>query len=95
MEESEVLLLGAGFYAQLPALGPELQAFFYELLQNSLVAMQRRLIGVLSAPAKTRYQEFQQLYPTLARRLPQRHIAACLGIMPESLSRVRAGRGRG
>ena len=94
LEDSEVLLFGAGFYAQLSAFGPEFQALFYELLQRSLVAMQRRLIGVLSAPAEARYQEFQQLYPTLARRLPQRHIAAYLGITPESLSRLRAGRGR-
>ncbi|AHJ97299.1 Crp/Fnr family transcriptional regulator [Hymenobacter swuensis] len=95
LEDSEVLLFGAGFYAQLSAFGPEFQALFYELLQRSLVAMQRRLIGVLSAPAEVRYREFQQLYPTLARRLPQRHIAAYLGITPESLSRLRAGRNRG
>jgi CRP-like cAMP-binding protein len=94
LEASEVLLFGAGFYAQLQAFGPEFQAFFYELLQRSLVAMQRRLIGVLSAPAEARYQEFQVLYPTLARRLSQRHIAAYLGITPESLSRIRAERGR-
>ncbi|QNH63715.1 Crp/Fnr family transcriptional regulator [Hymenobacter sediminicola] len=95
LEDSEVLLFGAAFYAQLPAFGPEFQAFFYELLQRSLVAMQRRLIGVLSVPAEARYQEFLQLYPTLAQRLPQRHIAAYLGITPESLSRIRAERARG
>ncbi|RSK43572.1 Crp/Fnr family transcriptional regulator [Hymenobacter perfusus] len=94
LEDSEVLLFGARFYAQLPAFGLGSQAFFYELLQRSLVAMQRRLIGVLSAPAEVRYQEFQQLYPTLAQRLPQRHIAAYLGITPESLSRLRASRSR-
>ena len=95
LEDSEVLLFGAKFYTRFQTFGPEFQAFFYELLQRSLVAMQRRLIGVLSAPAEARYQEFQQLYPTLARRLPQRHIAAYLGITPESLSRLRAGRSRG
>lgn len=89
LEESEVLLFGAEFYAHFQTLGPEFQAFFYKLLQRSLVAMQRRLIGVLSAPAEARYQEFLQLYPSLARRLPQRHIAAYLGITPESLSRIR------
>lgn len=95
LEDSEVLLFSAGFYAHFQALGPEFQAFFYQLLQNSLVALQRRLIGVLSAPAELRYQEFLQLYPTLARRLPQRHIAAYLGITPESLSRIRSELARG
>ncbi|MCR5886520.1 Crp/Fnr family transcriptional regulator [Hymenobacter sp. J193] len=95
LEDSEVLLFGAGFYAQLSAFGPAFQAFFYELLQRSLAAMQRRLIGVLSVPAEARYQEFLQLYPTLGQRLPQRHIAAYLGITPESLSRIRAERAKG
>ncbi|MET4105201.1 Crp/Fnr family transcriptional regulator [Hymenobacter sp. UYP22] len=95
LEDSEVLLFGADFFAQLQFFGPGFQVFFYELLQRSLVAMQRRLIGVLSAPAEARYQEFLQLYPTLAQRLPQRHIAAYLGITPESLSRIRRERARG
>lgn len=89
LEESEVLLFGAELYEQLHTFGSEFQAFFYQLLQNSLVAMQRRLIGVLSEPAETRYQHFLHLYPTLSQRLPLRHIAAYLGITPESLSRIR------
>ncbi|SNC60929.1 cAMP-binding domain of CRP or a regulatory subunit of cAMP-dependent protein kinases [Hymenobacter gelipurpurascens] len=95
LEDSEVLLFGDEFYTHFQTLGPEFQAFFYQLLQNSLVAMQRRLIGVLSVPAEARYQEFLLLYPTLAQRLPQRHIAAYLGITPESLSRIRGERARG
>ncbi|MCA8829850.1 Crp/Fnr family transcriptional regulator [Hymenobacter pini] len=95
LEDSEVLLFGAGFYNQMEQFGPAFQQVFYELLQNSLVAMQRRLIGVLSAPAEERYQEFLELYPSLAQRLPQRHIAAYLGITPESLSRIRGERARG
>ncbi|GAB3236979.1 Crp/Fnr family transcriptional regulator [Hymenobacter seoulensis] len=95
LENSEVLVFGAEFYQRLQSFGPDFQRFFYQLLQNSMVAMQRRLIGVLSAPAEERYQEFLQLYPTLARRLPQRHIAAYLGITPESLSRIRGELARG
>ncbi|UPL47571.1 Crp/Fnr family transcriptional regulator [Hymenobacter sublimis] len=95
LENSEVLVFGPAFYTRLHSFGPEFQTFFYQLLQNSLVALQRRLIGVLSAPAEARYQEFLLLYPTLARRLPQRHIAAYLGITPESLSRIRGERARG
>lgn len=94
LEVSDVLLFGAGFFEQLQQLGPGFQQFFYQLLQRNLVALQRRLIGVLSVPAEARYQEFLQLYPTLAQRLPQRHIAAYLGITPESLSRIRGERAR-
>jgi CRP-like cAMP-binding protein len=89
LEDSEVLLFSGELYTYFQKFGPEFQTLFYQLLQNSLVAMQRRLIGVLSEPAEVRYQDFLQLYPTLAQRLPLRHVAAYLGITPESLSRIR------
>ncbi|QJX48988.1 Crp/Fnr family transcriptional regulator [Hymenobacter taeanensis] len=95
VEDSDVLLFGASFLQQFQRLGPEFQELFHGLLQNSITAMQRRLIGVLSAPAEVRYLDFLQLYPTLARRLPQRLIAAYLGITPESLSRIRGVLARG
>ncbi|WP_167855592.1 Crp/Fnr family transcriptional regulator [Hymenobacter fodinae] len=95
LEDSEVLVFGASFFQRVQQLGPEFQAFLYELLHNSMSAMRRRLIGVLSAMAEERYLDFLQLYPTLARRLPQRQIAAYLGITPESLSRIRGELARG
>ncbi|TGE24011.1 Crp/Fnr family transcriptional regulator [Hymenobacter aquaticus] len=95
LEDSRVLLFGPDFYQQLPQLGPPFQSFFYELQQNSLQAMQKRLIATLSAPAEERYLEFIRTYPSLAQRLPQRLIAAYLGITPESLSRIRKELSRG
>jgi len=89
VEDAEVLLFGPDFFPLLQTLGPAFQTFFHTLLQNSMAAMQRRLISTLSATAEERYVEFLQMYPTLVQRLPQRMIAAYLGITPESLSRVR------
>jgi CRP-like cAMP-binding protein len=51
VEDSEVLLFGANFFHHFQGFGPEFQEFFHGLLQNSITAMQRRLIGVLSATA--------------------------------------------
>jgi len=89
IEEAEVVLFDANFYQQMRQQSPEFQQLFYLLLQNSMAAMQRRLISVLSATAEQRYHDFLQLYPMLAQRLPQYQIAAYLGITPESLSRIR------
>ncbi|UOQ52162.1 Crp/Fnr family transcriptional regulator [Hymenobacter cellulosivorans] len=89
LEESQVLLFGPDFYQQLPQLGPPFQSFFADLKQNSMQAMQKRLIATLSASAEERYLNFIRTYPSLAQRLPQRLIAAYLGITPESLSRIR------
>jgi CRP-like cAMP-binding protein len=89
VEESDVLLFDSLYYLHpgLPTLrAPELGL---ASLTNRIHAMQKRLVLLLSAPARTRYLDFLETYPTLARRLPQKLIAAYLGITPESLSRVR------
>jgi CRP-like cAMP-binding protein len=89
VEESDVLLYDALFYHQpgLPTVRDSEMSI--TMLTNRIHAMQQRLVLLLSAPAKVRYLDFIQTYPTLAQRLPLRLIAAYLGITPESLSRVR------
>ncbi|WP_345236939.1 Crp/Fnr family transcriptional regulator [Hymenobacter saemangeumensis] len=89
VEDSDVLLFDTLYFLH-PGL-PGLQAPELGLasLHNRIYAMQKRLVLLLSAPARTRYLDFLDTYPTLARRLPQKLIAAYLGITPESLSRVR------
>jgi CRP-like cAMP-binding protein len=84
VEESEVLLYDAQGLAAVR--DTEMST---TMLTNRIHAMQQRLVQLLSAPAKVRYLDFIQTYPTLAQRLPLRLIAAYLGITPESLSRVR------
>jgi CRP-like cAMP-binding protein len=61
----------------------------YNMLNNSIRFMQRRINMLLSATAEERYLDFIKLYPNLTLRVPQWMIASYLGITPESLSRVR------
>jgi CRP-like cAMP-binding protein len=89
VEDSEVLLFDGTFFRKLSLITPAFTEFFHRLLQNNVRTLQRRLVLTLSASAEQRYVDFQQTYPTLARRLPQRMIAAYLGVTPESLSRIR------
>ncbi|UYZ59804.1 Crp/Fnr family transcriptional regulator [Hymenobacter latericus] len=89
VEESEVLLFDAAFYRKLSQITPAFPEFFTTLLQNNMRTMQKRLVLALSATGEERYLDFVQTYPTLAQRLPQRLIAAYLGVTPESLSRIR------
>lgn len=63
-----------------------------ELLSRRVGVMQRRIIMLLSASAKERYQSFLKTYPDLPNRVPQRMIASYLGITPEALSRIRGER---
>ena len=73
----------------LTQLNPEYGKAIIYLLHNHVRYLQDRVNLLLSASAKTRYQEFVKLYPNLLQRVPQRTIASYLGITPESLSRVR------
>jgi len=57
--------------------------------RNNLIAMNKRIISLLSATAEERYVEFTQTYPSLIQRLPLKLIASYIGITPEYLSDLR------
>jgi CRP-like cAMP-binding protein len=58
-------------------------------LRKHMSFLRKRILLLLSASAEERYDDFNQMYPNLANRVPQKMIASYLGITPESLSRVR------
>lgn len=59
------------------------------LLSRRVGVLQRRIIMMMSATAKERYEQFIQSYPNLPGRVPQKMIASHLGITPEALSKIR------
>ena len=92
LEDSELLLLTKESQEQLCLDIPKFERFFRLLLQDKLVAMQRRITQSISASAEERYLQFLKSYPTIVQRVPQAHIASYLGITPQSLSRIRKER---
>lgn len=89
LEETQVLLLTKSRQDILFAEVPKFERFFRILIENSLVANQQRLLNNLSLTAQERYQDFCRQYPSLVNRLPQKHMAAYLGITPEFFSKMR------
>ena len=89
IEDSELLLLTTQAREQLLQEAPVFERFFRLLLQNSFIALQRRLRGNIIQTAEEKYKNFIRLYPNIAQRVPQHNIASFLGITPESLSRIR------
>jgi CRP/FNR family transcriptional regulator, anaerobic regulatory protein len=67
---------------------PKLERYFRILTEKSLVSTRQRIIDNLSLPAKKRYANFCKTYPTLIDILPQKQIAAYIGVTPEFLSKM-------
>jgi len=90
LEDCELLLLSKGAEEEMLEKVPKLERFFRILLQNNLIATQKRLVGSLSQTAEERYDELIKSCPgTLSHRIPQHMLASYLGITPETLSRIR------
>ena len=68
---------------------PKLERFFRIIIQKHLSAFQKRFLLTLSASATERYQELIRRSPGIEQLVPQHQIASYLGILPESLSRMK------
>ncbi len=89
LEECELLMINKHSWDVLLEKVPVLERYFRILLQNNLIATQRRLIGVMSETAEEKYLKLIRIYPDCQQRLPQHMIASYLGISRETLSRIR------
>ncbi len=72
-------------YAQIP----KLERFFRIIVEKHLVSSQERLMDTMMLPAQERYIKFCERYPSLINTLPQKQIAAYIGVTPEFLSKIR------
>jgi CRP-like cAMP-binding protein len=69
--------------------GPAVERRYRLGLQRGRAARDRRIALALRSSAEERYLDFLEMYPSLAERVPQHMLASYLGVMPETLSRVR------
>lgn len=89
LEDCEVLLITSPDYENMMQQIPAMERYYRLLLQNRLIAMQRRLSGNLSYTAEQKYQWLTQSFPDIFQRVPQHMVASYLGITKETLSRIR------
>ncbi|MES1216712.1 MAG: Crp/Fnr family transcriptional regulator [Bacteroidota bacterium] len=88
IENTEVLLLPKKALDKLYSDIPAFERFFRILAEKALVTFQQRLMDSLSLTAKERYTNFCKLYPSLIECLPQKQVAAYIGVTPEFLSKM-------
>lgn len=89
LEDTEMLLLSKTDQEELYKRIPKFERFFRILSEKSLVAFQQRIVDSLSLSAEERFLKFCKIYPALIHTLPQKQIAAYIGVTPEFLSKMR------
>ncbi|MEM9076190.1 MAG: Crp/Fnr family transcriptional regulator [Bacteroidota bacterium] len=57
---------------------------------NRMIALQKRVIMLMSSSIIERYKHFITTYPQVAERIPQKMIASYLGVTPEALSKAKS-----
>lgn len=89
LEDSELLLLTKTAMDQMIDQIPSMERYFRLLMQNSIIALQRRIRVVQTYTAEEIYLKLMEVQPEIISRVPQQYVASYLGITPETLSRIR------
>jgi len=92
LEDAELLLITKPSWDLLMQKIPKFEHFFRILIQNHLIATQKRLLQSFSESAEEKYTKFEETYPACVKRVSQRMIASYLGLSRETLSRLRKER---
>jgi CRP-like cAMP-binding protein len=90
LEECELLLITKSSWDILLQKVPAFERYFRILIQNNLIATQKRLISSFSETAEEKYTKLINNFPGCIQRVPLHMIASYLGITPETLSRIRS-----
>lgn len=68
---------------------PQMERMFRIITQRTLTVLQKRFFLAMSGSAKDRYLQLIERHPKIEQLVPQYQIASYLGILPESLSRMK------
>lgn len=89
LEETEVFQITKSNMEKLYTEVPKFERFFRIMHQHAFIAQHQRLMKNISSTAEEQYLQFREKYPNLELRIPQKQIAAYLGITPEFLSMLK------
>ena len=88
LEDTSVFCITPEDNQKLFAAMPKMEHFFLKKAHFGYIALQRRLLALLSSSAAERYQQLLMQYPSLIQRVNKTLLAAYLGVSRETLSRL-------
>jgi CRP-like cAMP-binding protein len=88
LEDTVVYCLSFEDYRKLCNGLQKMERFFLHKSNFGFLASQRRIISLLTASAKERYEQLLKQSPSLVQRVPKSLLAAYLGVSRETLSRL-------
>ena len=89
LEDLQVLIINPERKETLFKEVPQMERMFRIITQRTLTVLQKRFFLAMSGSAKDRYLQLIQRHPKIEQLVPQYQIASYLGILPESLSRMK------
>lgn len=89
LEDTELIQITKSDLESLSNRVSKFERFFRMIGKEFQVAQQKRIRQSLACSAQERFIDFRRDYPDLEVRIPQKHIAAYLGVTPEFLSGLR------
>jgi len=92
LADTEVLCLSNENREKLCREFHQIEHFFRKKTNRRNVALQNRILSLLSSSAKERYEKFLSEYPSLVQQLPKHILASYLGVTRETLSRLYAAK---
>lgn len=90
IEDSELLCLSYENREKLCAEMHKMEHFFRKKTNKRNIALQKRILSLLSNNAKERYDKLLEQYPQLFQKVPKQLIASYLGVTRETLSRLNS-----
>jgi len=88
IEDSEVYSISFENLNFLCSQMPKMEHFFRIKSNFGYVALQQRILSLMSKTARERYEDFVKQYPGFIEHIPKQLIASYLGVSRETLSRL-------
>lgn len=89
LQDTFLLSISYEHFEELGRSLPKMEHFYRVKGNFGYVALQQRILSLMTQSAKVRYQKFCSQYPHLVKRIPKQQIANYLGITRETLSRIQ------